>query len=900
MKTLNVGSKMMKEISTDRAEREAIAWRSEGIFNENQQVIYKRTDRMFAVLMTLQWIAGVAAALWLSPLTWAGTTSQIHLHVWAALILGSAISSLPIALALTRPGHLSTRYTVAVGQMLMGALLIHLTGGRIETHFHVFGSLAFLSFYRDWRVLVPATIVVAADHFLRGVLWPQSVYGVLTASEWRWLEHAGWVLFEDTFLFIAIKRSIKEMRNIAERTAEIKSLNTGLESRVTERTAQLVAANQELEKEVAERKIAEAALRDSEARYRLLFESNPFPLWVYDRETLSFLAINEAAEHRYGYSRQEFLSMTIKDIRPPEDIPALLDTVSRVSLGLNEIGTCRHRKKDGEIIDVEVTAYPLNFDGRQAGLVLANDITKRKRAEDELAKQQAFLRQVIDLNPNFIFAKDRKGRFTLVNQAIAEAYGTTVEGLLGRRDTDFNQNSEEVEWFRRDDLEVMNTLKDKFIPEESVTDARGNVRWLQTIKRPIVSPDGAVNQVLGVATDITARKQAEEALRQSEEQLRLAQKMEAVGKLAGGVAHDFNNLLTVINGHTALSLRRLEQDDPLYRKLEAIKESGERAASLTRQLLAFSRKQILQPKVLDLNQVIFETNKMLRRLIGEDIDLLIGLAPTLGKVKADPNQVEQVLMNLSINARDAMPRGGKLTIETDNVYLDEKYASRHVSVRPGQYVMLAVSDTGCGMDAETQKHIFEPFFTTKEVGKGTGLGLATVYGIVKQSGGHIWVYSEVGRGTTFKVYLPRVDQSAEELAPKTDDTQLQIGNETVLLVEDEELVREMAKEILQESGYQVLEASHGDEALLVACQHLGPIHLMLSDVVMPRMSGRELAERLTPLREEMKVLYMSGYTDDAIVHHGVLDEGTAFIEKPFTPQALTQKVREILGATLEA
>ena len=855
---------------------------------------------MFAVLMTLQWIAGVAAALWLSPLTWAGTTSQIHLHVWAALILGSAISSLPIALALTRPGHLSTRYTVAVGQMLMGALLIHLTGGRIETHFHVFGSLAFLSFYRDWRVLVPATIVVAADHFLRGVLWPQSVYGVLTASEWRWLEHAGWVLFEDTFLFIAIKRSIKEMRNIAERTAEIKSLNTGLESRVTERTAQLVAANQELEKEVAERKIAEAALRDSEARYRLLFESNPFPLWVYDRETLSFLAINEAAEHRYGYSRQEFLSMTIKDIRPPEDIPALLDTVSRVSLGLNEIGTCRHRKKDGEIIDVEVTAYPLNFDGRQAGLVLANDITKRKRAEDELAKQQAFLRQVIDLNPNFIFAKDRKGRFTLVNQAIAEAYGTTVEGLLGRRDTDFNQNSEEVEWFRRDDLEVMNTLKDKFIPEESVTDARGNVRWLQTIKRPIVSPDGAVNQVLGVATDITARKQAEEALRQSEEQLRLAQKMEAVGKLAGGVAHDFNNLLTVINGHTALSLRRLEQDDPLYRKLEAIKESGERAASLTRQLLAFSRKQILQPKVLDLNQVIFETNKMLRRLIGEDIDLLIGLAPTLGKVKADPNQVEQVLMNLSINARDAMPRGGKLTIETDNVYLDEKYASRHVSVRPGQYVMLAVSDTGCGMDAETQKHIFEPFFTTKEVGKGTGLGLATVYGIVKQSGGHIWVYSEVGRGTTFKVYLPRVDQSAEELAPKTDDTQLQIGNETVLLVEDEELVREMAKEILQESGYQVLEASHGDEALLVACQHLGPIHLMLSDVVMPRMSGRELAERLTPLREEMKVLYMSGYTDDAIVHHGVLDEGTAFIEKPFTPQALTQKVREILGATLEA
>jgi CheY-like chemotaxis protein len=272
--------------------------------------------------------------------------------------------------------------------------------------------------------------------------------------------------------------------------------------------------------------------------------------------------------------------------------------------------------------------------------------------------------------------------------------------------------------------------------------------------------------------------------------------------------------------------------------------------------------------------------------------------PDLGKVKADPGQIEQVLMNVAVNARDAMPKGGKLTIETANVYLDEGYASRHVFVRPGRYVMLAVSDSGCGMDAQTQERIFEPFFTTKEVGKGTGLGLSTVYGIVKQSGGNIWVYSEVGRGTTFKIYLPCVDSPAEEFRLRTAETLAPLGTETVLLVEDEEMVREMTREILQESGYQVLEAKHGQDALRVAEQHHGPIHLMLSDVVMPQMSGRELAEQLSPVRREMKVLYMSGYTDDAIVHHGVLDEGMAFIEKPFTPHALAHKLREVLNAPL--
>lgn len=586
--------------------------------------------------------------------------------------------------------------------------------------------------------------------------------------------------------------------------------------------------------------------------------------------------------------------MTLKEIRPTEDVPRLLNDLKRSFSKPHLSGPWRHRRKDGSTIDVEIAAHPLSFAGRPAELVLASDITKRNQAEEEVAKQRAFLRQVIDLNPNFIFAKDREGRFTLVNQAVADVYGVKVEDLLGKSDADVSGKLEEVGRFRQDDLEVMDTRREKFIPEEQITDPTGTVRWLQTIKRPIVSADDTVTQILGISTDITARKTAEAALHQSEEQLRQAQKMEAVGKLAGGIAHDFNNLLTAITGYSDLSLRRLTEDDPVHRNILEIRKAGERAANLTRQLLAFSRKQMLQPKIVDLNNVVVEMNKMLQRLIGEDVNLLVGLAPGIHDIRVDPSQLEQILLNLSVNARDAMPKGGVLTIETANVTIDEEYAGRHVSVPPGNYVMLAVSDTGCGMDAETQERIFEPFFTTKGVGKGTGLGLSTVYGIVKQSGGNIWVYSEQGRGTTFKVYFPAIEVDPAETIEEVRQTETPPGNETVLLVEDEEMVRSMTREILEERGYVVLEAKHGKDALRVSEQYVGPIHLMLSDVVMPQMSGRELAEQLSPIRSEMKVLYMSGYTDDAIIHHGVLDHGVEFIEKPFSADALARKVHDVL------
>ena len=386
--------------------------------------------------------------------------------------------------------------------------------------------------------------------------------------------------------------------------------------------------------------------------------------------------------------------------------------------------------------------------------------------------------------------------------------------------------------------------------------------------------------------------------RKLEEQLRHAQKMEAVGRLAGSVAHDFNNMLSVILSYSSMLLDDLKPVDPLRADVDAIRKAGEKAAELTRQLLAFSRQQVLAPRVVDLNDVLGECERMLRRLLGADIELVTRYDRNLAKVKVDPNQMDQVVMNLVINARDAMPNGGKLTIETRNVILDRTYVANHLGVTPGPHVMLAVSDTGVGMDKEMQARIFEPFFTTKDKGKGTGLGLSTVFGIVRQSGGNVWVYSEPGSGTTFKVHLPCADPvevEPEELVQPTTLT----GTETVLLVEDQEEVQQVAREILRRYGYHVLEAKNAGEALLSCERHPRTIHLLLTDVVMPQMNGRELADRLVQVRPELKVLFMSGYTENAIVHHGILDSGVAYIQKPIVPESLARRVREVLDTPLK-
>jgi PAS domain S-box-containing protein len=522
---------------------------------------------------------------------------------------------------------------------------------------------------------------------------------------------------------------------------------------------------------------------------------------------------------------------------------------------------------------------------------LSRSISDAEGARAALAAERRYLRQVIDTMPHFVFAKDREGRFTLVNRALAEAYGTTVEQLLGKTDADFNPNADEVEAFRRADLAVIDSLMPELIPEETVTDASGAVRWVQTIKHPLVDSRGAADQVLGVSTDITARKQLEGQLLQS-------QKMDAVGQLAGGVAHDFNNVLTVIAGYSDMLLAALDRADPNRSDVEEIKRAADRAASLTRQLLVFSRKQLLQPRVLDLNtEVIAGLEKMLRRLIGEDIALVTVLEERLGVVHADPGQIEQVIVNLAVNARDAMAEGGRLVIETANVDLVAGQAGRHIGVKPGSYVMVTVSDTGCGMTRETMSRMFEPFFTTKERGKGTGLGLATVYGIVKQSGGDISVDSEPGRGTTFKVYLPRVEYETNVLVPAAVPSDRAAGTETILLVEDDEPLCILARRILEARGYTVLEARNAEEALVLCERHEGRIDLVATDVVMPGMNGHMLVEHLVAQRPAVRVLFMSGYTDADILRRGIVDPRMAFMQKPFTPEAFSNKVRETLDAS---
>jgi PAS domain S-box-containing protein len=414
----------------------------------------------------------------------------------------------------------------------------------------------------------------------------------------------------------------------------------------------------------------------------------------------------------------------------------------------------------------------------------------------------------------------------------------------------------------------------------------GTIRWIRRRASPVKDASGRVVRVVGIAEDITDLKRTEEQLLQS-------QKMEAVGRLAAGVAHDFNNVLTAILGYTELLIEEVPGDSHARQDLEEIKTATGRAAALTRQLLAFSRQQILQPLVLDPNELIGAFQKMLERLIGEDIELRTTLAADLGHVRADPGQLEQVLMNLVVNARDAMPGGGTLTIETANVELDKEYVEAHVPAVPGPYVMIAVSDTGTGMSEEVRRRIFEPFFTTKETGKGTGLGLSTAYGIVKQSGGYIWVYSEPGHGTAFKIYLPRVREPVERLAPPPAAERL-TGTECILLAEDDAALRRLAVEFLRKLGYTVLSAGNAEEGLAVARESKRSIDLLVSDVVMPGASGRDLARRLAELQPKARVLYISGYTDDAIVHHGMLEPGLAFLQKPFTPQALARKVREVL------
>ena len=526
---------------------------------------------------------------------------------------------------------------------------------------------------------------------------------------------------------------------------------------------------------------------------------------------------------------------------------------------------------------------------RQRIVELENTKAELKQVQELLQKERETFFPILHKAPYGIALIDNDGNFTYINPAFTNITGYTLEDIFTGRNW-FHRASPFPEYRQ----EITNSLKRDVIQKGvekifSIVCKNGEIKEIEF--KPTLLDDGRIVVIL---SDITERKRAEEEKAVLQEELRQSQKMEAVGHLAGGIAHDFNNLLTVISGNCELSLLELKEGDSLKGNIEEIKAAVDRATSLTRQLLAFSRRQILDTKVLDLNTIIRDLDKMLRRVIGEDIELVTLLSDGVGTVKTDPGWMEQVIINLAVNARDAMPSGGKLIIETTNVELDESCAHSHVAMKPGRYVKLCVGDTGIGMSPEVREHLFEPFFTTKEKGKGTGLGLSTVYGIVMQSGGNIWVYSEPGLGTTFKIYLPRVDESFEEMREKVTREELPCGGETILVVEDEQDVRRLTVRVLERRGYRVLETSCGDDALVLSKKRKEPIHMILTDVVMPRMSGRQLADQLLPLHPKMKVLYMSGYTDNAIVHHGVLEEGINYIQKPFTIDGLARKVREVL------
>ena len=645
-------------------------------------------------------------------------------------------------------------------------------------------------------------------------------------------------------------------------------------------------------------KQTEKALQESEKLYRHLFDqaSEGLISMTLDRQ---LHRVNGAFAEMHGYSVDELKHMDLMDLevlkeRLLED-PA--DIIRRLEAGETIRFEVEHYHKDGHIFPLSVTTSMINIEGEKYVLAFHQDITERKQAEKKLKESHDLLENLASLVPGVIYQyrlyPDGSSAFPYSSQGINDIYEVTPEQVREDASAVFGRlHPEDHDKVAEAIFESARTLN-TFYSEFRVKLPRQGLRWRWSQANPQRMEDGGTLWH-GIIVDISDRKLAEEEQTKLKEQLQQAQKMEAVGRLAGGVAHDFNNMLSVIIGHAEMAMEEVDPAQPLYANLEQIKNAGERSADLTRQLLAFARKQTVAPKVLDLNKTVGGMTQMLQRLIGEDIDLAWMPYKNLWPVKMDPSQIDQILANLCVNARDAIADVGKITIETGNVEFDETYCNDHVGFLPGEYVLLAVSDNGCGMDTETLDNIFEPFFTTKESGKGTGLGLATVYGVVKQNNGFINVYSEPGQGTTFRIYLPRHLTKTAQLSEKEVNPPPERGNETILLVEDEPAILKMTTMMLERLGYTVVAAGTPAEAINLAHEYTGIIDLLVTDVVMPEMNGRNLAKNILSFYPNLKRLFMSGYTANVIAHHGVLDEGVNFIQKPFSRENLGTKVRELL------
>jgi two-component system cell cycle sensor histidine kinase/response regulator CckA len=629
-----------------------------------------------------------------------------------------------------------------------------------------------------------------------------------------------------------------------------------------------------------------ARLRDAENKQQLLFSANPYPMWVYDCRTLRFVSVNDAAVRTYGFSREEFLGMTILGIRPPEETPALLNYVSHIHPGFNGIGIRRHRKKDGSLLFVEISGFAFERNGGSYELTLANDVTQRKLMEEALIQSQTSLQSLVDSAPFGICRTSlEEDRFESLNPAMLKILGGyRLDEAMGLK------ISTQVYSDPRDRGRLMEILRRNATVqgyELNLLRRDGSTVPLRISGSLASDPHSNAEYFTGYVEDMTQQSALEQQVRQ-------VQKLEAVARLAGGVAHDFNNILVVIKLSTELMLAQTTLDNPLSKSLLQVSNAADRAAALTRQMLALGRQQIMQVRVINVNSVVTETSHMLCRIIGEDIRLVTNLCDTLENSRLDPNQVGQVILNLAVNARDAMPEGGVLHLETCNVDLDNAYAQEHPPVQPGRYVMLAVSDTGTGIDKSILPRIFDPFFTTKEVGKGTGLGLSIVYGIVKQSGGYVWVYSEPAHGTTFKLYFPAITAPLENPLV-CSEAYSEPSGQTILIVEDDATIRGNVRECLQQLGYHVVEAENGEAALQVYDRLHGKIDLVLSDLVMPGMGGYELAGQLAQRHPGVRMLFMSGYTEDSAARRDILLQGSAFLQKPFSVADLSTAVHQALA-----
>ena len=635
----------------------------------------------------------------------------------------------------------------------------------------------------------------------------------------------------------------------------------------------------------------EARISETVRRQALAMDSTADGISIIG-ENGEHIYVNAAFARMMGFDRPEsMLGVHWQKIYDPRDIAAIHDHVRKALVAEGKwSGQISLRRRDGTVVPVEMAISTL---ANGVTACIGHDISARKEAEQARAEAESKYRTLVEQVAaiSYIAELGVHGHWQYVSPQI--------EAITGYSQEEWLANSSD--WIRHvpaEDHAVIEAAEDasvrgeRYQAEYRIVRKDGSVIWVSDTAVVVAGSD--THPVMeGIIVDITERKLLENQLQQS-------RRMEAVGRLAGGIAHDFNNLLTIIKGYAELALQRTGIQPELRADVQQIENASERASTLIRQLLAFSRRQVLQPKIIDLNAIVLGLDKLLGRLMGEHIQMVTRCGASAGHVKADPAQVEQVIMNLVVNARDAMPKGGRLMVETVDVDLDSTYARDHVAIKPGPYVMLAVSDSGIGMSPETVAHIFEPFYTTKESGHGTGLGLSTVYGIVKQSGGYIWVYSEPGKGTTFKVYLPRVAEPAEAKPEAVETPAAGKGSETILLVEDEEAVRELASRILSAKGYSVVAAKSVREAEQFAKEHTGTIHLLLTDIIMPGTSGRELARRITARHPKTRVLYMSGYTDNVLAQGGVLEAGLAFLQKPFTPNALVQKVRDVLDSRVHA